>query len=180
MFEQQYLSYPERSGYVNHKINFQRPDLDYWSRLKKLKLFSLQRRRERFIIIHMWKILRGLAPNDLNFEFHKHIRLGDQCRKNAPKSKTARIQSLRHNYFSSFGPRLFNSIPAFIKAETKLEKFKKSLDSLIKFIPDYPPTSGYVPIKNSLLDWVSCIQKRSNEMKLELDVAQKVDQLCLH
>ena len=28
-----------------------------------LKLYSLQRRRERYIIIYVWKILEGLVPN---------------------------------------------------------------------------------------------------------------------
>ena len=31
--------------------------LNYWQRLKALDLMSLQRRRERYIIIHLWKIL---------------------------------------------------------------------------------------------------------------------------
>ena len=34
--------------------------LDYWQRLKALKLMSLQRRRERYMLIHMWKILNGV------------------------------------------------------------------------------------------------------------------------
>ena len=40
-------------------------DLSYWERLKKLKLMSLQRRRERYCIIHVWKILNGHAPNEM-------------------------------------------------------------------------------------------------------------------
>ena len=31
--------------------------LNYWERIKKLQLFSLQRRRERYAIIYVWKIL---------------------------------------------------------------------------------------------------------------------------
>ena len=31
-------------------------NLDYWQRLSSLRLYSLQRRRERYIIIHSWKI----------------------------------------------------------------------------------------------------------------------------
>ena len=31
-------------------------DLDYWERLKKLKILSLQRRRERYMILPVWKI----------------------------------------------------------------------------------------------------------------------------
>ena len=37
-------------------------DLNYYERLTALDLMSLQRRRERYIIIHMWKILYGEAP----------------------------------------------------------------------------------------------------------------------
>ena len=41
-------------------------ELNYWERLKKL---SLQRRRERYIILHMWKILNAKTSNDLSIEF---------------------------------------------------------------------------------------------------------------
>jgi hypothetical protein len=32
-------------------------------RLKALKLYSLERRRERYTVLYMWKIIRGLVPN---------------------------------------------------------------------------------------------------------------------
>ena len=38
-------------------------DIDYWERLKVLKMNSQQRRFERYRIIYTWKILEGLAPN---------------------------------------------------------------------------------------------------------------------
>ena len=34
-----------------------------WDRLSHLKLYSLQRRRERYAIIYVWKILEGHVPN---------------------------------------------------------------------------------------------------------------------
>ena len=37
--------------------------LNYWERLKKLKMYSLQRRRERYIIIYTWSIIENLVPN---------------------------------------------------------------------------------------------------------------------
>ena len=37
--------------------------LEYSERLVSLKLYSLQRRRERYCIIHVWKIIEGLVPN---------------------------------------------------------------------------------------------------------------------
>ena len=36
---------------------------DYWERLKQYHLYSLQRRRERYRIIYVWKILEGIVPN---------------------------------------------------------------------------------------------------------------------
>ena len=38
-------------------------EMDYWTRLRELNLYSLQRRRERYIIIYVWKIIQGLVPN---------------------------------------------------------------------------------------------------------------------
>ena len=50
--------------------------LDYWDRLKKLDLLSLQRRRERYILIHTWKMANDLAPNDINMVFKENARHG--------------------------------------------------------------------------------------------------------
>ena len=38
-------------------------DLPYTKRLKMLNINSLHRRRERYCIIYLWKILEGLVPN---------------------------------------------------------------------------------------------------------------------
>ena len=35
----------------------------YWDRLSHLKLYSLQRRRECYAIIYVWKIIEGHVPN---------------------------------------------------------------------------------------------------------------------
>ena len=38
-------------------------NLNYWQRLQFLKMYSQQRRMERYRIIYTWKILEGLVPN---------------------------------------------------------------------------------------------------------------------
>ena len=38
-------------------------NMNYWERLSHLKLMSLQRRRERYTILMMWKILHNVVPN---------------------------------------------------------------------------------------------------------------------
>ena len=37
--------------------------LNYWERLHELKSYSLQRGRERYIIIYIWKITQHMVPN---------------------------------------------------------------------------------------------------------------------
>ena len=140
-------------------------NLNYWERLEKLKLFSLQRRRERFIIIHTWKVYKHLAPNDVGLKFHEHARLGIQADRLPLKAKSAKVKTLRHNFFSHTGPRLFNLIPGHIKNAKSVQSFKNQLDKFLMKIPDYPPIPGYKRANtNSLVDWVTNIQQARTEM----------------
>ena len=54
--------------------------LSYLDRLKKLGRMSLQRRRERYVFLHLWKIWQGAVPNDLDIQFYDHTRLGTRCK----------------------------------------------------------------------------------------------------
>ena len=37
--------------------------VNYWDRLREQQIFSLERRRERYMILYMYKIIIGLCPN---------------------------------------------------------------------------------------------------------------------
>ena len=135
-----------------------------------MKLFSLQRRRERFIIIHCHKIYSGLAPNDVGLEFKNHPRFGLLCKRQPLKSKNAKIRTIRHNFFSDVAPRLFNIIPAQVKAVTGTEKFKEALDKVLINIPDKPPIAGYPSQNhNSLTELVSCLREEEKKMRWKID-----------
>ena len=132
-------------------------DLNYWERLSKLKLMSLQRRRERYIIIHVWKILHDLAPNDIGMIFQQHQRLG--VRVKVPPLTTKAQKSVASKYDNSFGVRaakLWNLIPKDVKDTTSLEVFKVALGNFANQFPDTPPVKGYSTMNdNSLLSWSS-------------------------
>ena len=143
-------------------------DLNYWQRLSRLKLYSLQRRRERFIFIHMWKIFKGLAPNDLKFQFQNHLRLGPQCKRKIYRCASVSVSSIRHNYFTCVGPRLFNIFPGFIKNSNTLETLKSRLDKFLIKLPDKPPTPGYTSVNsNSLLELTYFINRIAADMKVD-------------
>ena len=136
-------------------------ELNYWERLKKLKLYSLQRRRDRYCIIHVWKILWKFAPNDIQMAFHYNSRHGPVAEIPKLKAKRQHVNTLRNQSFSCIGPRLFNILPMELKMLDTLPSFKLQLDKFLKSFPDTPPTPGYVAINdNSLIDWASCGSQR--------------------
>ena len=60
--------------------------LNYWERLHELKLYSLQKRRKRYIVIYMWKITLHMVPNIDGTIGHtkknrKHLRYGRYASK---------------------------------------------------------------------------------------------------
>ena len=100
-------------------------DLNYWERLKLLKLQSLKRRRERYSIIHMWKLLNNIVPNDLNIVFRDRERQGIRAMI-PPLQRGARQAAQTHldNAFSIRAARLWNAIPPGVTRITDLEAFK--------------------------------------------------------
>ena len=129
-------------------------NMNYWERLQELRLYSLQRRRERYQIIHMWKIYKEIIPNDLNFEFYNSRSHGIKCRRPKLNLKNKRISTLRNNYFTSVGPALFNAIPCSITSSKSLNAFKSKLDKFLHFFPDTPPLPNYIcQNHNSILDF---------------------------
>ena len=129
--------------------------LSYWDRIKCLKLYSLQRRRERYSIIHMWKILTHHSPNDLNIQFTFSDRLGIKAKLQCiPRKSPRSIKSLYDKSFAIKGPKLWNILPKEVNQQTELESFKISLSKFLTTFPDTPPVAGYMPQNgNSLLDY---------------------------
>ena len=129
--------------------------LDYWERLQKLSLMSLQRCRERYILLHMWKVLHGSVSNDLRISFVTRPRTG--VKAVVPPLKggaTTYHQTVYDNSFAVIGPRLWNCLPPNINKIEAFDPFKRLLTSLLLRIPDLPPVRGYTPPNtNSILDW---------------------------
>ena len=118
--------------------------LNYWERLHEFKLYSLQRRRKRCIIIYIWKITQYMVPNidgtmGHKIKTRKHPRPGTQCVIQYPTNRNP-TQSHQENAIPIFGPRLYNSLPKYLRdiESVKTEKFKFELDKFLELIPDQP------------------------------------------
>ena len=134
--------------------------LDYWERLRKLKLYSLERRRERYIIIYIWKIIQGMSPNfdaGTRIETVSSDRRGRLCRIPSRVRTRQRVETLRENSFPILGPRLFNCLPKEIRAyDGGLDGFKGRLDRVLAAVPDKPCLAHYyqAAVNNSLVEQI--------------------------
>ena len=137
--------------------------LNYWERLQYLKLYSLERRRERYIVIYTWKILEGLVPNfstnSSKTTCYWSDRHGRKCKIPTLRHRGS-VGTKREHFLSVKGPRLFNTLPSHLRncAGQSLAVFKSQLDKFLKNIPDEPGLPGYAQSRvartNSLVDQV--------------------------
>ena len=130
--------------------------LDYWQRLNRLNLMSLQRRRERFQIMYMWKLLHGKVPNDCEITWCYSDRRGmNACIPSLP-STVAKVNTAYDSFFKVRACKLWNCVPKDVKDSTSINTLKSKLDSFLLGIPDRPPVPGYTTMNNnSLLDWLT-------------------------
>ena len=161
--------------YFTKRINFNETNqLNYFDRLKRLQIYSAERRRERYIILYTWKVLHNLYPNPgLAFntvfpELHKdhpssgiHItslneRTGLTIGHNQASTlpTTLKARSVLNNCCI-----LYNSLPYELRMPIQPEEtpdansFKTKLDNWLSSIPDQPANSGVTRLAttNSIL-----------------------------
>ena len=134
--------------------------VDYWQRLKTLHLYSLERRRERFMILYIYKIKIGLVPN-IGLVFDYNIRTGTKVTPKLNRKAPTWVTSIRQHTFFSKGPQLYNLMPKELRTNETIDtpgkihvtRFKNKLDKWMNLIPDQPTIDeqGRAALTNSLL-----------------------------
>ena len=170
---------PYTAGEINKLEQVQRSFLrkildnaggDYWERLKKFKMLSLQRRRERYIILYIHKILSNRVPNLDDTDPGSGITLKSSTQPSrrgyevqVPSINSKAPQNIKTKIFNSFavkGPRLYNLLPSNLRnmVNKPTETFKRRLDAFLQTIPDQPQLPGYkahcFTISNSLIEMI--------------------------
>ena len=117
--------------------------INYWERLKKLKMLSLNRRFDRYKIIYTRKIIYGETPN-CGIRWNPDGR-GTKCE--IPKfssSASEGTKTIRYNSFQMQGPKLYNSLPRYLRENSDLDSkaWKCKLDEFLEKVPDLPVTSN--------------------------------------
>ena len=124
---------------------------NYHQRLKCLNLYSMERRRERYMIINTWQQIEDPEKNILGFELNeraRHRTIKDTRIKWNKKSKNS---TLIYNSPARKMMRLFNAIPGKIRdiEGEKTEYFKRELDRWLNGVPDKLEIDEYRARNNS-------------------------------
>ena len=91
---------------INGMSENERP-INYWKRLERLGMYSVERRHERYAIMYTWKALQGMTRNP-GFEFINSGRRGTTVKEYA-------VGKLRSSSFVVRGAKLFNAIPKEVR-----------------------------------------------------------------
>ena len=128
--------------------------IPYQERLQKLNIFSLQRRRDRYMLIYVFKIIHGYQPN-AGFQWTFNARTGFHLSPFGHSDTCPHwVRKIRSNTIFDRGCRTFNLLPVNLRQgnvknlpERKhLSSFKSALSTFLKTVPDLPDIND-----NSLL-----------------------------
>ena len=121
-------------------------EMTYYERLKHLKLYSLERRRERYEIIYTFKILKNMVPNvglKPKYSQRRGLVLVPPA---VHKNSTQAAATVRRHSFRSKAAFLFNCLPKEIRnipLDTSIGVIKHKVDNLLQTVTDEPVLNGY-------------------------------------
>ena len=131
-------------------------DCSYSDILSLLRLYSLKRRRERYCIIYVWKIIEDLVPN-----FSKHI----VCTHSERRGRYCVVSHVNIGRSGTLAYNSFMPLDCLILCQNLLDvpscttscsvySCKHTLDSYLMNIVDYPCVPGF----NNSLGGGNCIK----------------------
>ena len=125
-------------------------DLNYYQRLKTLNLYSLERRRDRYIILYIFKILKNIVPNP-GLSYKYSARRGKILTNPSVIKSSSHAATLIHHSFIRRAPRIFNALPKEIRDSSgNMISIKKNLDKFLTLIPDEPKIPGCFPTNSAV------------------------------
>ena len=152
-------------------------DADYIDRLQHFKLYSFQRRRERYSIFYIWKVIHNIYPNPglhLNTTSQDHMaypNLGVQMDAHPRLGFSVQHANNPPDWIKELSPLkkccdLYNCLPAALRQPSSeevpsFEDFKKAVDLWLAKIPDQPSCGGRQRLgrTNSIVHQVVYIQR---------------------
>jgi len=141
----------------------------YHERLERLRIYSLQRRRERYHCIYAYHIITGWVPRPKGFQFHETSRHGIRVEPMvAPHGTPTSLRRMMDNSPVSRMARSWNAMSSFLKGVSSFQCFqdwKKALTTWLSRVQDHP--YGPWPGSNNTLAEQARFAKGADEAAAE-------------
>ena len=142
-------------------------NVSYADRLKDLKIYSLERRRERNMILYAYRVIIGL----LKFPwFEVYEERGIQIQRRYNRRAAAKVRRSRHSSLFYKGAQLYNLLPIELRQFEEIDSpdqghvnaYKDKLDKYLEQIPDIPSVGGSprVATTNSLICQIPVFRRK--------------------
>ena len=119
--------------------------LNYWEKLREFRLYSQERRRERYLIIFLWKLSQGMISGyDVTFTSGEGRRGRIIIPNTVVRSSPALVRKAREQTLGVKGANIFNLLPEKLRSMNSehVDYFKNHLDVFLSSIPDQPTMTG--------------------------------------
>ena len=92
-------------------------DMSYHERLKALRMYSQERRRDRYMLIIIWTVMNGLVSGyTLEFAGSDGASRGRECVvADIVRTSPAAVRRAQENSLSVKGARMFNLLPPYLR-----------------------------------------------------------------
>ena len=148
--------------------------VDYVDRIKDLKIYSLERRRERFMILYAYRVIIGLLKFQWFEAYEDHEDSGIKLRAKYKRRAPQKVRRCRHSSFFYKGPQLYNLLPVELRQfeeidvpdQGHVDDFKGKLDKFLEKIPDEPTVAGRPPrvaTTNSLICQIPLFRRQQRQ-----------------
>lgn len=144
-------------------------DVNYHQRLKYLHIYSMERRRERYELLYIFKIIKHQVPNiGLKWKFSPRrgrVLIPPPVRKNS----SASAATMRRNSFRGKAAFLFNCLPERLRntpLDTPMPIIKRALDKFLNAVADEPVLDGYTRSNDAASNSLIHQMVRHNELDL--------------
>ena len=119
--------------------------LNYWDKLSSFKMVSQERRRDRYMIVFLWKISQGLVHGytvEFTSEYGRRGRIA--LPHSIVRSSPPMVRKARESSLGVKGVKMFNLLPPSIRNINSLnvETFKTALDEFLAKVPDQLTVAG--------------------------------------
>ena len=149
--------------------------LNYWDKLSDLRLYSQERRRERYQVIFLWKISQGMVSGyDLQFTSDMGRRARVIIPKAVVRAAPSAVRNARERSLGVRGAQIFNLLPEHIRSMNSqhVDFFKNHLDVFLSSIPDQPTVTGLgrAAESNSLLHQLPMFYTQTVRTNQKVDI----------